>query len=146
MTTIITVIYETDKGIFRFTVEDMIDHLNRSETEYDAKEVTVLKDLLSSATADSITMPKDLRSFPYFALDLIRDRKETVYCRTCGKSYESGKLKPLAVGHGETPFSVKVKKKGGRRKLFGKRRRLLLFGAKGYQCPEGHATNLSQSS
>jgi hypothetical protein len=40
--------YETDNGIFKFTVEDVMDHLNRNETQYDAKEVTVLEDLLSS--------------------------------------------------------------------------------------------------
>jgi hypothetical protein len=137
MTTVITVIYETDKGIFQFTVKDVIDHLNRTETEYDAKEVTVLKDLLSSATEDSITIPEELRLFPYIALNLIRDSKGTEYCRTCGKSYESGQLKPVTVGHGETPLSVNVKGKGWLRKLFRRKERLPLFGGRGYQCPEG---------
>jgi hypothetical protein len=138
MTTVITVVYETEKAAFRFTVEDVMDHLNRTETEYDAKEVAALKDLLSSATEDSITMPKDLRLFPYIALNLLRDRKGTVYCRTCGKSYESGQLKAVAVGHGESPFSVNVKEEGWLRKLFRKKERLPLFGGRGYACPERH--------
>jgi hypothetical protein len=83
-------------------------------------------------------MPKELSLFPYIALNLIRDTKGTVYCRSCGKSYESGQLKPAAVGHGESPFSVSVKGSGLRRKLFGRKERLPLFGGRGYQCPEGH--------
>jgi hypothetical protein len=138
MTKEITVFYETENGIFRFTVEDVRDHLNRTETEYDEKEVTVLKDLLSSATEDSITIPKDLRLFPHIALNLIKDSKGTVYCSACGKSYESGQLKPAAVGDGESPLSVNVKKKGWVRKLFRKKERLALFGGRGYECPEGH--------
>jgi hypothetical protein len=138
MTTVITVVYETDKAVFRFTAKDVRDHLNRTETEYDAKEATALKDLVSSATADSITIPKELRLFPYIALDLIRDSRGTVCCRACGKSYESAELKPVIVGHGETPLSVNVKGKGWLRKLFGKRERLPLFGGRGYACPGGH--------
>jgi hypothetical protein len=138
MATVITVVYETAKAVFRFTVEDVMDHLNRTEPEYDEKEVTALKDLLSSATGDSITIPKDLRLFPHIALDLIRDSKGTAYCRACGRSYESGQLKPVAVGHGETPLSVNVKGRVWVRKLFRKKERLPLFGGKGYQCPEGH--------
>jgi hypothetical protein len=138
MTTKITVVYETDKAVFRFTVDDVMDHLNRNETEYDEKEVTTLKDLFSSATTDSITMPKDLRIFPHIAVDLIRDSRGTVYCRICGKTYESGQFKAVTVGHGETPLSVNFKGKGWRRKLFGKRERLPLFGGRGYACPKGH--------
>jgi hypothetical protein len=138
MTTEIKVFYETENGIFKFIVEDVRDHLNRTETEYDAKDLTALKELLSSATEDSITMPKELSLFPYVALNLIRDSKGTVYCSACGKSYESDQLKPVTVGHGESPFSVNVKKKGWLRKLFGKKERLPLFGGRGYACPEGH--------
>jgi hypothetical protein len=134
----ITVVYETDKAVFRFTVGDVTDHLNRNEAEYDEKEVTALTGLLSSGTVDSITIPKDLRFFPFIALNLIRDNKGTVYCRICGETYESGQLKPLTVGHGETPLSVKVKGKGWLRRIFGKKERLPLFGGTGYQCPEGH--------
>jgi hypothetical protein len=114
------------------------DHLNSSDTEYDEKEVTALKDLLSSATEDSITIPKELRLFPHIALNLIRDSKGTVYCRTCGKSYESGQLKPVAVGHGETPLSVNVKGKRWLRRIFRRKPRLPLFGGRKYACPEGH--------
>jgi hypothetical protein len=138
MATVITVVYETDKAIFQYTVDEVTDHLSHNEAVYDAKEVTALKDLLSSATADSITIPKDHRLFPHIALDLIKGSKGTAYCRICGKSHESAQLKPVTVGHGENPFSVNVKGKGCLRKLFGKKERLPLFGGKGYACPEGH--------
>jgi hypothetical protein len=138
MTNLITVVYETDKAVLRFTVEDVRDHLNRNEAEYDEKEVTALKDLVSSATGGSITIPKDHRLFPHIALNLIKDSKATVYCMACRKTYESGQLKPVAVGHGETPLSVDVKGKGWLGRLFLKRQRLPLFGGRGYACPEGH--------
>jgi hypothetical protein len=138
MTNLITVIYETDKAVFRFSVEDVMDHLNRNETEYDEKEATALKELLSSAAGDSITMPKDLGFFSHIALNLITEIKGTAYCRICRKTYESGQLKAEAVRHGETPLSVNVKRKGWLRKIFGKRERLPLFGGRGYACPQGH--------
>jgi hypothetical protein len=138
MATVITVVYETENGIFRFTVDDVRDHLNRNEAEYDEKDVTAIKDLLSSATVDSITIPKELRLFPHIALDLIREGKGAVCCRICGKNYKSGQLKPVAVGHGETPFSVNVKGKGWLGNLFRKRERLPLFGGRGYACPKKH--------
>jgi hypothetical protein len=134
----ITVVYETDKAVFRYTVEDVRDYLNRTETEYDEKEATALKDLLSSATEDSITMPKDLRLFPHVALNLIRDSKGTVYCEICRKTYRPADLKAVTVGHGETPLSVNVKGRGCLRRLFGKKERLPLLGGKGNACPEGH--------
>jgi hypothetical protein len=56
----------------------------------------------------------------------------------CGKSYESGQLKPVAVGHGESPSSVNIEEKGWLRRLFGKKERLPLFGGRGYACQEGH--------
>jgi hypothetical protein len=138
MIKLITVVYETEKAVFRFTVEDVMDHLNRSDTEYDEKEVTALRDFLTSAKGGSITIPKDLRLFPHIALNLIKGNKGAVYCRICGKSYESGQLKAVAVGHGESPFSVNIKGKGWVRRLFRKRERLPLFGGRGYVCPEGH--------
>jgi hypothetical protein len=114
------------------------DHLNRNEIEYDEKEVTVLKDLLSSANVDSITLPKELRFFPHIALGLIKGSKGTAYCRICGKTYESGQLKPVTIGHGQTPFAVEVKGRGWLGRLFLKRQRLPLFGGRGYKCPDGH--------
>jgi hypothetical protein len=137
MTTEITVVYETDNAVFRFTVDDLMAHLNRNEPGYDEKDVTAINDLLSSATEDSIAIPKDLRFFPHIALDLIMDSKGTVYCRNCGKSYQSGQLKVVTVGHGETPLSVNVKGKGWLRRIFRRKERLPLFGGRGYQCPEG---------
>jgi hypothetical protein len=131
------VFYETDNGIFKFTVDDVMDHLNRNEPGYDEKVVTVLKDLLSSAAGDSITIPKDLRLFPYIALNLIRDSKGTVFCNTCENAYEAAQLKPVTVGHGETPLLVNVKGKGWLMRVFGKKEMLPLFGGRGYACPQG---------
>jgi hypothetical protein len=133
-----TVSYQTENGIFRFTVEEVKEYIDRYETQYDTSDVTVLLYSLSLTSGDSITMPKELSLFPYIALSLIKDSKGTVYCRICRKTYGPADLKAMTVGNGESPLSVNVKKKGGRRKLFGMRERLPLFGGRRYQCPEGH--------
>jgi hypothetical protein len=133
-----TVTYQTQNGIFRFTVEEVREHIDHHEPQYEASDVTALLHSLSSASGDSITIPSDAGLFPHIALDLLRDSKGRAYCKICGKSYEPTQLKPITVGHGETPLTVSVKGKGRRRKLFGRRQRLPLFGGKGYACPEGH--------
>jgi hypothetical protein len=138
MTTEITVVFETDKAVFHFTVKGARDHLDSAESEYDEKEVTVLKDLLSSVSGDRMTIPRDLRLFPHIVFNLIRDSMGTVYCRTCGKTYESGELNLMTVGHRETPLSVNVKGKGWLQGLLGKKQRLPLFGGGSYACLEGH--------
>jgi hypothetical protein len=133
-----TVTYQTENGIFRFTVEEVREHIDPHEPQSDESDVAALLYSLSSASGDSITIPSEPGLFPYIALNLIRDSKGAAYCKICDKTYGPTELKATTVGHGESPLSVKVKMKGGRRKLFGKKERLPLFGGRGYQCPEGH--------
>jgi hypothetical protein len=133
-----TVTYQTETGIFRFTVEEVRSHIDRHKPQCDRTDVTVLLYALSSASGDSITIPSELGLFPYIVLNLIRDSKGTAYCKICDKIYGPADLKATTVGHGESPLSVNVKMKGGRRTLFGKREGLPLFGGRGYACPEGH--------
>jgi hypothetical protein len=78
MTTVITVVYETEKGIFRFSVEEVKGHIDRYEMQYDTSDVTVLPYSLSFASGDSITIPKELNLFPYVALKLIKGSNGTV--------------------------------------------------------------------
>jgi hypothetical protein len=133
-----TVTYQTENGIFRFTVEEVREHIDRYETIYDKSDITALLYSLSSASGDSISIPSEPGLFPYIALNLIRDSKGKAYCKICGKTYGPAELKATTVGHGQSPLSVNIKMKGRRRKFVGRRERLPLFRGKGYACPEGH--------
>jgi hypothetical protein len=131
------VYFETDNAILRFDYDDVVEKLRYYESVIGTVEANALRDLLASCD-HSITVPREQYRFAYFTLDLIDQGKGAVYCKACKRYYETKELKRVAVGHGESPFSVNVKGRGYLRKLFGTKKRLPLFGGKGYQCPEGH--------
>jgi hypothetical protein len=130
-------IYETETAIFSFERDDITQLLNRSKNR--TQERDDLRNLISSSTDDPIKIPKECDYFSSIALDLVKEGKGSVFCKPCSKTYQPDQLKPITVGHGKTPFSVKIKMKGGIKYLFRKRPRLPgMFGGKGYACPEGH--------
>ena len=131
------VYYETDNAILRFDYDDVVERLPYYESVICTTEATALRDLLASPD-HSITVPKEQYRFAYLALDLIEQGKGVVYCKACKRYYEAKKLKRVAVGHGESPFSVNVKGRGLWKRVFRKKQRLPLFGGRGYRCPGGH--------
>jgi hypothetical protein len=131
------VYFETESAIFRFYHDDVVERLPYYESTLGTTEATTLRDLLSQSD-HSITIPMEQYRFPYFALDLVEQGKGVVYCKACKRYYEAKELKRVVVGHGKSPFSVDFKGKGWLRILFRKKKRLPLYGGKGYQCPEGH--------
>ena len=131
------VFFETENAILRFSHDDVVERLPYLESNLDATQATTLRDLLSRSD-HSIRLPPELNRFVYLALDLIEKGKGVVYCKACKRYYEAKELKRVVVGHGESPFSVDLKWRGWLRGLFRKKRRLPLFGGKGYQCPQGH--------
>ena len=131
------IVYETETATFSFELEDITKVLNRSKNM--TQERDDLLNLISSSTDDPIKIPEECDCFASIALDLVNEGKGSVTCKRCGKTYQADQLKPITVGHGKTPFSVKIKMKGGIKYLFRKRPRLPgMFGGKGYACPEGH--------
>jgi hypothetical protein len=131
------VYFETENAILRFYYDDVVEKLAYYESIFGATEATTLRDLVSHSD-QSIRIPREQYRFAYLALGLIGEGKGVVYCKVCKRDYKAKELKRVAVGHGESPFSVDVKDKGWLRGLFGKKRRLPLLGGKGYRCPEGH--------
>ena len=135
-----TVIYETENGIFEFDLTDTIERLSAYAIQRGVDDANELLDFLTSSSNDLVRIP-EARSqfFCYITLDLISQSKGSAYCKICQKTYQTNQLKPVTVGHGKTPFSVNLKKKGGIKKLFFKKQKLPgLYGGKGYACPEGH--------
>ena len=131
------VYFETENAILRCSYDDVVEKLTDYESTLGTAEATTLRDILSHSY-NSIRVPKEQYRFAYLALDLIEKGKGVVYCKACKRHYEAKDLKRVVVGHGESPLSVDVKGRGWLRRLFRKKKRLPLFGGKGYQCPEGH--------
>jgi hypothetical protein len=132
-----TLVYETETAAFSFERDEITQFLNRSKNT--SQERDDLLNLISSSTDDSIKIPEECDYFASITLNLVDEGKGSVTCKLCNKTYHPDQLKPITVGHGKTPFSVKIKMKGGIKYLFRKRPRLPgMFGGKGYACPEGH--------
>jgi len=132
----ITVIFETDTAIFRFDLTDIQERLRHYISEYNVKEAAKLLEFLFVQIEKSISIPEDYQYIGYVALDLINSGKGLVICKLCNTTYQPGQLKPVIIGHGYSPFSVKLK--SIKRRWFRKKRKIPLFGGKGYECPAGH--------
>jgi hypothetical protein len=129
--------FETDYAIFRFPHDDVVERLPYYESSIGMTEATTMRYLVSQSDR-SIRVPDGEYRFAYLALDLIEQGKGVVYCKACNRYYEVKELKRVAVGHGESPFSVDVKGRGLWRRVYARKQRLALFGGKAYRCPEGH--------
>lgn len=134
-----TVYHETENAILYFDLRDVRQYLGYHTSDYEVDEAATLIDFLSSGVVESIKIPDEYGYFGTIALDLIRGGKGSVYCKTCGKTYQPDQLKSTVAGHGKDPFSINLKEKGGIKKLFKRKLKLPgMHGGKGYECPEGH--------
>ena len=131
-----TVIFETDTAIFKFSLTDVQDRLRHYASKHNIDEAAQLLEFLSTQTETSISIPEDYQHIGYVAIDLTNSGKGIVTCKPCNTTYQPDQLKPVTVGHGDSPFSVNLKSK--KRGWFKKKRNLPLFGGKGFKCPVGH--------
>ena len=111
-----TVFYKTENAEFEYSQKDFNDQYKLQKNEYDIEECSNL----------------------YVLLELIDAGRVTVACKVCDKMYDANQLKQFAIGHGKSPFYVKTGMKGGVKRIFAKKRRIPMFGGKGFKCPEGH--------
>ena len=135
-----TVIHETENAIFQFDLADAIKRLSAYAIQRGVNEANDLLDFLTSSPTDPVRIPEGWSElFGYITLDLISQSRGSTYCKICQKTYRANQLKSITVGHGQSPFSVNLKRKGGIRYLFSRKRKMPgMFGGKGYACPEGH--------
>ena len=132
--------YETDDTIFEFGLLKVMERLNYYAAEHKVDEAAQLLNFIAESSDDSINIPEKYDYFGYIALDLLSKGEGLVMCKTCNKTYQIDQLEPTTVGHGKSPLSVNIKKKGRIKKLFGKKQRLPgMIGGRGYECPEGHS-------
>ena len=132
-----TVIFQTGSAVFKFSEKEVRDQLSGKGSEYAPDEVPQLLELISTDNDETILNMDDHDYFGHVALDLISTGLGSVTCKLCCKTYAAGQLREFALGHGNSPFDIKKKQKGGIR-LFEKRKNSSMFGGKGYKCPVGH--------
>ena len=132
-----TTIFETEKAIFYFDLQDVFASLqDHSSCDRDAAE---LVNVLESSSTEITRIPSENGFFGYIAVDLLSKEKGFVFCKDCQKTYLAEELKSLPIGFGESPFRVKVFRKGGIiRKILGRRiKRVGMMGGKRFECPRG---------
>ena len=133
------VIYETENARFEFSLIDATNRLDYYVSKHNVDEASDLFHFLSFCLDDPIRVPEERTYFGFIALDLLDEGKGTATCKICRKLYEPKQLKPVPLGEGKNPFNVTLSKKGGSNPMFKKKRRIPMFGGRGFKCPEGHA-------
>ena len=135
-----TVLYHTDRAIFKFDQTDVNDCLNFYTSQHKVEEATEILTVLNQSEDTEIHIPEDNPYFGFIVLDLLSQNKGSAFCKSCQKFYRSDQLKSVPIGHGSNPFSVNIDQKRCIFKRFfrGKQKLPGIRGGKGYQCPQGH--------
>lgn len=128
--------HETTGAVFQFTLEDVVAGLKSHASEDEANELMYF---LTVQLGDVIQIPQEKKSFPFAVLHLLASNKGSVFCKACGREYQASELTSFPVGAGEDPLTTKIGYSGSLlKRLFGRQKRMPLFGGKGYRCPDGH--------
>ena len=131
-----TIILQTENAVFEFNRKAVLQHLTTLAANYHIDEAATILKSIKTSIDETILNQNSHSYFGYIAMDLIAAGKGSVTCKACGKTYKADQLNPITVGHGKSPFEIKIKKKGGIKRS--RKRNPSLFGGKGYKCPEGH--------
>lgn len=134
-----TIIFETESAIFQFNLPDVKEILACHSIEGQVqKAASILKNLEPGKGAGKILIENEF--FVYIVLDLLSKGKGSAFCKSCKKAYPANQLQFFPLGFGESPFSIKLKEKGGCfNRLFGQKiKGMGMFGGKAFQCPIGH--------
>ncbi len=76
-----TVIFNTENAVFEFSRKDVKEHLINLTAENSADEAARLLELISTASGETILIPKEHDYFGYIALDLIDAGKVSITCK-----------------------------------------------------------------
>ena len=133
------VLFNTGSALLEFDREEVMEKISSFKERHRVATAAYLRELVSSTSEEPTIISPDMTNFRVLALELLGDGIGKVTCRACGKSYDARDLKRIKVGHGETPFSVGLERRGWIKRLFTKRLKLPgMLGGKGFACPQGH--------
>jgi hypothetical protein len=128
--------YETTDAVFQFALQDVVTALKSHASD---DEATELMDFLAAQRGDIVEIPQEKRSFLYAVLALLVSNKGSVFCKVCRREYQASELISFPMGAGENPLKVRMGHGESLfKRVFGRRKRVPLFGGRGYRCPEGH--------
>ena len=131
------VIFETELAIFHFELSDGGERLRYYSIEHRVSKATEVLEAISSASSEDIRITSDY--FAYIVLDLLRQKKGSIFCKPCRKTYLPDQLHSVPIGFGKTPFEVNIMQKGGIiKRLFGRKSLICGEGGTAYECPKGH--------
>jgi len=133
-----TITYKTEEASFCFDQQEVLEVLQSSEGDPVQSKTPV--DLTESHPGDAIVVLQNNRSLAYAMLRLLEQGKGSVHCKGCESEYQAKDLIPYPLGAGGNPLRPSVKLINGFfKRLFGRSKRMPLFGGKGYACPRGHS-------
>ena len=134
------IIFETDHAIFRFDTQLVIDHLQHLSRDHNRPDLQRCIDELSSDKAPEIKFQTTPSWFGSVAIELLEQGKGQIFCKPCGRAYQSGSLSLFPIGFGKSPFDVTgISHVSFFKRLFQCKRRMpSMFGGKGFKCPAGH--------
>jgi hypothetical protein len=108
-----TAIFETESAIFQFNLPAVKEILAFHSSEDQTKEVANILKILESLPKGTQKITIKNGYFGYLVLDLLGRGNGSAFCKSCQKAYQAKQLQSFPLGFGESPLSVKVKKKGG---------------------------------
>jgi hypothetical protein len=133
------ILFDTGNASLEFDRREVMERISSFTERHKIETAAYLKELVFSTAEETTIIPPEMTKFRVLALELLRDGLGKVTCRACGKSYDAKELKRIKVGHGETPFSVPLERRGWIKRLFRRKMRLPgMLGGKGFACPQNH--------
>ena len=94
-----TTIFETEKAIFHFDLQDVFVSL-QDHSSYD-RDAADLVNILESSSSETRRIPSEKGFFEYIVVDLLGKDKGFVFCKDCQKTYLAEELQSFPIGFGK---------------------------------------------
>jgi hypothetical protein len=133
------VLFDTGSALLDFDREEVMERVSSFTESHRLETAAHLRELVFSPADETTIIHPDMTNFRVLALELLGDGIGKVTCKTCDKIYDAKELNRIKVGHGESPFSVPLERRGWLRRLFRRKVKLPgMLGGKGFACPQNH--------
>jgi hypothetical protein len=132
-------LFDTGSALFEFDRKEVMERVSSFKERHGVETAADVKEFVFSQTEETTIIPPEMTNFRVIALELLGDGLGKVTCKACNRTYDAKELKRIKVGHGETPFSVPLERRGWIKRLFRRKMKLPgMLGGKGFTCPQNH--------
>lgn len=133
------ILFDTGNALLDFECEEVMERISAFKERHGVEASAYLRELAFSHADEPTIIGPEMTNFRVLAVDLLGDGIGKVTCKTCGKTYDAKELKRIKVGHGESPFSVPLERRGWIKRLLRRQAKLPgMLGGKGFACPQNH--------